>query len=133
MKKNLFSIAAAAALVMTSLTAMSAAHAQDSSININAKSARYYVTPTEFADFKNAYRLTNGQILQFTQDGSRFYTRLDNGQRVRIFASSPTEFVTEAGTRIVFTEEGETVGINNFEKLPMAARLPANTMMMARR
>ena len=133
MKNNLFSIAAAAALVMTSLTAMSAAHADDSSVQINAKPARYYVTPSEFADFKNAYHLTNGQILQFTQNGNHFFAQLDKGQRVRIFAASPTEFVTDAGTRIIFTEQGETVGINNFEKLPMAAKLPANTMMMARR
>ncbi|USX20217.1 gel scht [Oxalobacteraceae bacterium OTU3REALA1] len=129
MKKTLFSIAAAALV----LTSMSAAHADDSSVQIKAKPARYYVTPGEFADFKNAYQLTNGQILQFTQNGNHYYTQIDKGQRVRIFASSPTEFVTEAGTRIVFTEEGQTVGISNFEKLPMAAKLPANTMMMARR
>jgi hypothetical protein len=131
MKKTLFSIAAA--LAITSLTSMSAAHAEDSSVQIKAKPARYYVTPGEFADFKNAYQLTNGQVLQFTQNGSHFYTQLDEGQRVRIFAASRTEFVTEAGTRIVFTEHGETVGVSNFEKLPMAAKLPANTMMMARR
>ena len=112
---------------------MSAAHAQDSSVHIKAKTASYYVTPGEFADFKNTYRLSNGQLLQFTQDGNRFYTQIDKGQRVRIFASSPTVFVTDAGTRIVFTEQGDTVGIDNFEKLPMAAKLPANTMMMARR
>ena len=133
MKKTLFSIAAAAALVMTSLASMSAAHAEDSSVQITAKPARYYVTPGEFADFKNTYQLTNGQIVRFTQNGNRYYTQLDEGQRVRIFASSPTEFVTEAGTRIVFTEQGETVGFSNFEKLPMAAKLPANTMIMARR
>ena len=131
MKTTLFTIAAA--LAMTSLTSMSAVHAQEGSVQIKAKPSRYYVTPGEFATFKNAYELTNGQILQFTQNGSRYYTQLDKGERVRLFAVSPTEFVTEAGTRIIFTEQGETVGVNNFEKLPMAAKLPANTMIMARR
>lgn len=131
MKKTLFSIAAT--LVLTSLTSLTAAHAEDSSVRINAKPARYYVTPSEFADFKNTYELTNGQILQFTQTGNHYYTQLDKGERVRIFAASPTVFVTEAGTRIIFSDQGQTVGISNFEKLPMAAKLPANTMMMARR
>lgn len=131
MKKTLFSIAAT--LVLTALTSMTAAHAEDSSVQIKAKPARYYVTPSEFADFKNTYELTNGQILQFTQNGNHYYTQLDKGERVRIFAASPTVFVTEAGTRIVFSDQGQTVGISNFEKLPMAAKLPANTVMMARR
>ena len=132
MKKTLSSLAAAA-LALTSLTSMTAAHAEERSVHITAKPARYYVAPGDFADFRNAYELTNGQILRFTQSGNQFYTQLDEGERVRIFASSPTAFVTEAGTRIVFTEQGETVGISNFEKLPMAAKLPANTMMVARR
>lgn len=132
MKKTLSSLAAAA-LALISLTSMTAAHAEERSVHITAKPARYYVAPGDFADFRNAYELTNGQILRFTQSGNQFYTQLDEGERVRIFASSPTAFVTEAGTRIVFTEQGETVGISNFEKLPMAAKLPANTMMVARR
>ncbi len=128
MKTTLFTIAAALAL-----TSMSAVHAHEDSVQIKAKPARYYVTPGEFAEFKNAYELTNGQILQFTQSGNHYYTQLDKGERVRLFAVSPTVFVTEAGSRIVFTEQGETVGVSNFEKLPMAAKLPANTMMMAHR
>lgn len=131
MKKTLFTLAAT--LALTTVTSMSAAHAEDSSVQIKAKPARYYVTPREFADFKNTYELTNGQILQFTQNGNHYYTQLDKGERVRIFAASPTVFVTEAGTRISFSDQGQTVGISNFEKLPMAAKLPANTMMMARR
>nr|WP_315395421.1 gel scht [uncultured Duganella sp.] len=122
-------IALAAALVLSSL---SSAHAQESSVQIT-KPSRYHLAASDFGDFKNAYELTNGQILKFTQSGNLFYAQLDKGQRVRIFAVSPTAFVTDAGTRISFTEQGQTVGISNFEKLPMAAKLPANTMMMARR
>ena len=128
MKTTLFSIAAALAL-----SSMSVAHAEDSSVQIKANPSRYYLAPGEFAEFKNTYELTNGQILKFTQSGNRYYTQLDKGERVRLFAVSPTAFVTAAGTRISFSEQGETVGVSNFEKLPMAAKLPANTMMMARR
>lgn len=128
MKTTLFSIAAA--LVLSSL---SVAQAQDSSVQIKAKPAQYYVTAQEFADFKHAYRLTNGQVLQFTQNGNHFYTQLDKGERVRLYAVARDKFVTADGTEIIFAEQGEGVGINNFEKLPMAAKLPANTIMMARR
>ena len=123
-------IALAAALVLSSL---SIAHAQESSVQITTKPSRYYLPASDFADFKNTYELTNGQILKFTQSGNLFYAQLDKGERVRIYAVSPKAFVTDAGTRISFADEAETVGISNFEKLPMAAKLPANTMMMARR
>jgi hypothetical protein len=128
MKTTLFSIAAALAI-----SSMSVVHAQDTSVQVNANPARYYVTPGEFADFKNAYRLTNGQVLKFTQSGNRYFTQLDNGERVRVFALSPDQFVTADGAKIIFSDGGESVGVANFEKLPMAAKLPDNTTMMARR
>lgn len=144
MKIALSSIAATFAIALAS---MSAAHAQDASVPINAKagakadakavgaqSASYYVTPVEFADFAHAYRLTNGQVLKFTQSGNLYFTQLDNGQRVRLFALSRDEFVTADGAKMIFGEDGDTVGVDNFEKLPMAAKLPPNTsIMMARR
>lgn len=135
MKTTLFNIAAALAITVSSL---SAAHAQDASVQINATagatSAHYHVTPAEFADFAHTYRLTNGQVLKFTQSGNHYFTQLDNGKRVRVFALSRDEFVTADGARMLFAEGGDTVGVDNFEKLPMAAKLPANTsIMMARR
>jgi hypothetical protein len=36
---------------------------------------------------------------------------------VRIYAVSPTAFVTDSGARIEFREKGETVGISNFENV----------------
>lgn len=143
MKTTLSSIAAALVLAVSS---MSAVHAQDTSVQINAKaqataeakaqieSANYYVTPVEFADFAHAYRLTNGQVLKFTQSGNHYFTQLDDGKRVRVFALSRDEFVTADGAKMIFAEGGDAVGVDNFEKLPMAAKLPPNTtMMMARR
>jgi hypothetical protein len=77
--------------------------------------------------------LSNGQKLAFTQSGNHYYAQVDQGKRVRIRAVSDNEFYTEQGARIVFREYGEEVGISNFEKLPMAQVLPANTMVVARR
>ena len=71
--------------------------------------------------------------MQFTQSGNHFFTQVDKGKRVRILPVAINEFVTEQGTRIVFREYGDEVGISNFEKLPMAEILPANTMVVARR
>ncbi|HEX8405947.1 MAG TPA: gel scht [Duganella sp.] len=137
MKTTLSSIAAALVIAVSS---MSAVHAQDPSVQINANAkaayttASYYVTPVEFADFAHAYRLTNGQVLKFTQSGNHYFTQLDDGKRVRVFALSRDEFVTADGAKMIFGEGGDTVGVDNFEKLPMAAKLPPNTtMMMARR
>ena len=61
------------------------------------------------------------------------YTQVDKGRRVRVIPVSNKEFISEEGARIVFRDYGEEVGISNFEKLPMAQILPANTMVVARR
>lgn len=131
MKTTLLSIAAALAL-----TAVSAVHAEDQSVRVNAQakaSHGYHLMQEDFHDFKNTYQLANGQKVAFSQRMARFYTQLNGGDRVEIFAVSPTAFVTDAGTRIEFREGGESVGISNFEKLPLAGHLPANTIVMASR
>lgn len=129
MKTILFSIAAALAI-----SSMSVAQAQDTSIPIQAEPARHTVMQEDFADLTDAYKLANGQILKFTENGGRYFTQLDKGKRVELSALSRGEFVTADGAKLIFSDDGHTVGVDNFEKLPMAAKLPANTtMMMARR
>ncbi|MET0322300.1 MAG: gel scht [Duganella sp.] len=127
-------IALAAALV---LSALPAAHAQDATpqIKVGAPQAHagYVVTPGQFADFANTYRLANGQKVVFSQFGNRYYAQVDHGKRVRIQALSENEFVTAQGTQIVFRDYGDEVGISNFDKLPMAQALPGNTWVVARR
>lgn len=130
MKTILTAVAAALAF-----SALPAAHAQQIQENIPQVkvSGRIYVSPGQFLEYANAYRLSNGQLVQFTQSGNHFFTQVDKGKRVRILPVAINEFVTEQGTRIVFREYGDEVGISNFEKLPMAQILPANTMVVARR
>ena len=129
MKTILFSIAAALAI-----SSISVAHAQDTSTPLKAEPARRSVMQADFADITDAYKLANGQILKFTQNGARFFAQLDNGKRVELSALSHGEFVTDDGAKLIFSDDFLTVGVDKFEKLPMAAKLPVNTtMMMARR
>ena len=127
MKTTLIALAAALAF-----SAIPAAHAQDTMQQVKV-SGRSYVSPQEFQEYASAFRLSNGQKVQFTQSGNHYFAQVDQGKRVRIRPVSSNEFVTESGARIVFRNAGDEVGISNFEKLPMAQVLPANTMVVARR
>lgn len=125
MKAILSGLAAALAL-----TSMSAVHAQDHSVQI--KPARtFHFMAEDFTDFKKTYLLENGEQIAFSNRMNSFYTQLGDGERVRIYPVTRTVFVTDSGARIEFREQGETVGIANFEKLSLAGNVPANTMMMA--
>lgn len=127
MKNILIALAATFAF-----SALPAAHAQDSLTQVQV-GGHNMVTPAEFAEYANTYRLTNGQKVRFSQSGQRYFLQVDNSKRVRILPVTGQEFTTADGARIVFRDFGDEVGISNFEKLPMAQTLPANTMMMARR
>ena len=127
MKTTLFSIAAALALTLP------AAHAADASVHIKAAPGSYHLMQEEFHDYKKTYQLTNGQVVEFSQRMAHFYTQLNHGDRVEIFPVAKDVFVTGAGTRFEFRDEAETIGISNFEKLPLAGDLPAGTTMVASR
>lgn len=134
MKTTPFRLAAAFSIAISS---MSAVHAQDNgwiASNASPDTSRPHVMPFEFADVNHAYRLSNGQVLKLTKTGNHYYAQLDNGKRVRLYPQAGQEFVTADGAKVIFADNGDTVGVDNFEKLPMAAKLPSNTtMMMARR
>lgn len=128
MKNTLTAIAAA--LIFAALPA---AHAQEVTPQVKI-SSRVILAPEQFRDFVNSYKLSNGQVVKFTHEGGQlFYAKVDNGKQVRMRPVSAQEFVTDAGTSIVFRDYGDEVGINNFERLPKAQALPANTTVVARR
>ena len=129
MKTTLLSLAVAAALSATSF-----AHAVDAgeSVKINAP-VGYHIEPQQFADYEYSYKLSNGDQMRFTRQVGKFFTEVKGSPRVRIYATGPGEFVTSAGTRLKFTEDGDTLTVNNYERLPMASRLPANTIVVATR
>ncbi|RZT08411.1 hypothetical protein SAMN05216319_3175 [Duganella sp. CF402] len=130
MKTILAGVAAALALSTLSL-----AYADDMSVQITQRSPqRYYLQEYDFHDFKGTFLLENGQEITFSSRMNHYYTQLGNGERTRIYAVSPTAFVTENGARVEFTDKGETVGIANFGKLPGAGKLASgDAIVMARR
>lgn len=113
----------AAALALTSL---SIAHADDAVVQIKP-AHRYHLAEEDFYNFKNVYQLENGQRVRFSSRMSHFYTQVDNGKRVRIYPVSRTVFVTDSGARFEFRNQGDTVGIANFDQLASPA------LVMARR
>jgi hypothetical protein len=130
MKTTLLSLAVAAALSATSF-----AHAADAvgeSVKINAP-VGYHIEPQQFAEYEYLYKLSNGDQMRFTRQVGVFYTAVKGSPKVRIYPTGPGEFVTSAGTKMKFTEDGDKLIIDNYERLPMAARLPANTMVVATR
>ncbi|MYN17253.1 gel scht [Rugamonas sp. FT107W] len=127
MKTTLFGVVAALAFA-----AMPAAHADDASVQIKGGISRLHLLQGDFANFKNAYQLTNGQILTFSQRMARYYTQLDDGQRVEIYAIAPDKFVTANGTRFEFSDVGESVGVANFARLPQA-KANGETIVVAHR
>lgn len=101
----------------------------------------YDMNKAEFLDYAFSYRLENGQVVEFSEDGGRYFAQLRGPNRfeynrVEMFPVDAQTFVTGNGARIAFRDEGNTVGVSNFERLPngrLAAKLPSGTIMLARR
>nr|WP_315258651.1 gel scht [uncultured Duganella sp.] len=116
-----------------SLTALPVVHAQDS-VNIERpRVQRYHMDASEFRDFANRYALSNGQEVVFKRMISSHYVQLDDGQYVRIYPTSRKSFVTDSGVRFEFRDEGETVAITDFARLPLAKTGAGSNLMMAAR
>jgi hypothetical protein len=118
-----------AALALTSLPAV---HAEDR-VDVKAARtpARYFMAASEFRQFSNRYELQNGQQVVFKQFMTQRYVTLDDGQQLRIYATSPKTFVTESGVRFEFRDDGENLAITDFAKLPLAKAGSADGMVMA--
>jgi hypothetical protein len=129
MKTLLLGVVAALAL-----SSLPAAYADDTTISVSAARAQQYqMQPDEFTPFRNTYVLQNGQRISFDNRLTKLYASLDKGRPVRIYATSQTSFVTEAGVRFDFKDDGDQLSINDFQKMPLAHNAPANGLMMARR
>lgn len=148
MKKSFISAAAAIAILGT--IAVPAVHAQDTSVPVPAPARSSYAPgAAEFLDYAHTYQLSNGQVAEFTQQGSRYYVQVKGSlealkrEQSRGHATGVTQlrpvgpgaFVTDKGTQLRFADEGEQVAISNFERLPAAkvAVAAINVQMIARR
>jgi len=135
MKTTLLSLAVAAALSLAAVAnaAPASASAEAASESVKISAARYHMEPQQFLDYQSSYHLSNGDTMRFTRQVGRFYTEIQGQPRVEIFAVGPAEFITRAGSRMVFEAEGDALTVSNYERLPMTAQLPANTIVMAKR
>lgn len=132
MKTTLLSIAVAAALSITALA--HAAPPDNESVKITAPVVSdFKLKSHEFSDYLYSYALSNGEKMKFTQKVAHYYAEIKGQKKVEIFAVAPGEFVTQAGTRISFQDDGAGLTIDNYERLPMTAQLPANTTVVATR
>jgi hypothetical protein len=128
MKTTLLGVVAALAL-----TCLPAVHAED---RVDIKAPRVnsvFVDPATFSNYAHRYQLDNGQKVVFRQSVLQRYVKLDQGKELRLYATSPTTFVTEQGTRFEFRDDGDSLAISEFQKLPLAANVPASGLMMASR
>lgn len=113
------------------LAAISSAYAAPQVVADNSDSVQvpgitqHKLTQDEFKNYEIPYRLTDGQMLKFTQDYNLYYTQIRGEPKARIYPRAPGVFMTAAGTRIEFRDEGETVAVTNLERLPMAVTMPA--------
>jgi hypothetical protein len=155
MKNTLISASVALGILVAAVLPV-AAHAQTDQASVPVKAARtagtaatYTMPSNEFADYANTYRLSNGQVATFTQQGNHYFVQLKGslaalqrdqskgqiGIATRLRPIGPGQFVTDSGALLQFRNEGEEVAIDNFERLP-AARVAAsqvNVQMIARR
>ncbi|XLZ69422.1 hypothetical protein ABT364_23260 [Massilia sp. SR12] len=107
-----------------------AAGPDEPSVRIHAPQASYKLQAQEFSDFAYTYVLANTQAIRFTQTGRRYWASLGGAGKVELYPIGANVFMTAAGARVEFTEQGEQVAIDNFERLPLAATLGATQVRM---
>jgi hypothetical protein len=135
MKKTLLTIAAAIAL--TSLSTAYAApqvlgDAKSDTVQIKAPDG-FKMQPQDFQEYAYSYHLSNDDTVKFTQRVAHYYAQVRGEQKAEMFPVAPGVFMTAAGTKVEFRDDGYAVVISNYERLPMANVLPADTMVVAGR
>lgn len=111
-----------------------AAGPNDPSVQIKAPQTTYKLYNGEFSDYAHNYALSNDKYIRFTQSGKHYWARLHGEDKVELYAVAANVFLTAAGTRVEFQEQGDQVVITNYERLPMAvAMTETNVRMVARR
>jgi opacity protein-like surface antigen len=126
MMKKMMMLSAVAALMLAG-SAM-AAGPDDPTVQIKAPEASYKLYKGDFDDFAHHYALSNDKYIRFTQSGRHYWARLKNEERVELYPIAANVFLTAAGTRVEFRDQGEQVVIDNFERLPMAVAMTATNV-----
>ncbi|GAB2848899.1 hypothetical protein GCM10027277_16340 [Pseudoduganella ginsengisoli] len=134
MKNVVHAIAfAAAAFAMTAASADPQVTSKvDGTVQIKAP-AKYQLKNNEFDAYETTYMLEDGNRLKFTHHASHYYAKLEGEKRVEMVPQAPGVFMTVSGAYIEFRDDGETVGVGNYAKLAVNSKVPADTMMLAKR
>ncbi len=130
--KKLMMLSAVAALLVGGSTF--AADPNDPSVQIKAPTATYKMYMGQFDEFAHSYALDNGQQIRFTQSGKRYWARIKGEDRAELYPVAANVFLTAAGTRLTFRDQGDEVWIENYERLPMSvAMTEVNVRVVASR
>ncbi len=103
--------------------AQPAVPAQDNMQSIEIRGDRIYkLAPNEFNTYVGTFRLDNGDVLKVWQQGTRYCYQLGKREMQEMSATSPARFVTLNGARLQFTNDGNTVVINEIDRMVVATR-----------
>lgn len=102
----------------------SAVESQKAIESVTVTARRYKVVPREFASYEYAYNLSNGDVVRFSHRVGRYYVSVKGQPTVEIYSTDLDRFVTKDGAKLLFTEGGEALTIDNYEKLLVASGLP---------
>jgi len=101
------------------------------SVTVTAR--RFKITPQEFSDYEYAYTLSNGEVARFSRKVGRYYVAVKGQPKVEIFSTAADRFVTKGGAKLVFTEAGEALTIDNYEQLEIESGLPIAALSPAKK
>ena len=82
----------------------------------------YKLAPNEFNTYVGTFRLDSGDVLKVWQQGTRYYYQLGKLPMQEMSATSPARFVTLNGARLQFLNDGNTVVINEIDRMLVATR-----------
>lgn len=82
----------------------------------------YKLAPNEFNTYVGTFRLDTGEVLKVWQQGTRYYYQLGKLPMQEMSATSPARFVTLNGAKLQFMNDGNTVVINEIDRMLVAVR-----------
>lgn len=111
----------------------SADNAALDSVQVSTARPHYFMLPQDFKEFAHSYELETGQVITFSRHGRHFFAALDNEAPAEIYASSYHGFTTANGVQVKFSDDRDSIGITNFERLPMKVAIAPTGRIIAGR
>jgi hypothetical protein len=107
----------------TWMTATLAVAAQAQTVQVRP-GASYRLSPDDFdAAYARLYELRNGQLLELRHSARHFYARLAGAPEVELYPQAPDVFLTSTGATVLFRDDGDTIVVRGFERIPGNGRV----------